>query len=106
MRLKFTLFGDNVLIGCDDFVKKTSGGLYVAETHSERSRTAKVLAVGKDVENLKVGDKVLVGWSHGARIHRVDDTIVVPELNYEEPIDEDRHRIMREVEVLSKIEEV
>jgi co-chaperonin GroES (HSP10) len=106
MRLKFKVLGDNVLVRCDDFVEKTASGLIIPKTHGERSRTATVFGVGPDVKECKVGDKVLVSWTAGARIHRVDDVIVVPELNIEEPISEDFHRIMREYEVVSKIEEV
>ena len=38
---------------------KTASGLYLTESAKEKPVTAKVLAVGKDVKSVKVGDKVL-----------------------------------------------
>ena len=38
---------------------KTASGLYLPDKAAEKPKTAKVVAVGKDVEGVKVGDRVL-----------------------------------------------
>jgi chaperonin GroES len=38
---------------------KTKSGLYIAAGSAKEDTIAKVLAVGKDVKNIKVGDKVI-----------------------------------------------
>jgi chaperonin GroES len=38
---------------------KTSSGLYLPEKAAEKPKIAKVLAVGKDVKQVKVGDRIV-----------------------------------------------
>jgi chaperonin GroES len=38
---------------------KTASGIYLPEAAAEKPKTAKVIAVGKKVEAVKVGDKIL-----------------------------------------------
>jgi chaperonin GroES len=38
---------------------KTASGLYLPDNAQEKPKIAKVLAVGKDVKQIKVGDKIL-----------------------------------------------
>lgn len=38
---------------------KTASGLYLPEQATEKPKTAKVIAVGKKVEAVKVGDRIL-----------------------------------------------
>jgi chaperonin GroES len=38
---------------------KTASGLYLPDNAQEKPKEAKVLAVGKEVENVKVNDKIL-----------------------------------------------
>ncbi len=38
---------------------KTASGIYLPEAATEKPKTAKVIAVGKKVEAVKVGDKIL-----------------------------------------------
>jgi chaperonin GroES len=38
---------------------KTPSGLYLPDNAQEKPKIAKVLAVGKDVKQIKVGDKIL-----------------------------------------------
>lgn len=40
---------------------KTASGLYIPGGAQEKPKVAKVLAVGKDVKNVKVGDKIIYG---------------------------------------------
>jgi chaperonin GroES len=40
---------------------KTASGLYIPGGAQEKPKVAKVLAVGKDVRNVKVGDRIIYG---------------------------------------------
>lgn len=52
-------FGDNVVAVRPKMATKTASGLYLPDKAQEKSATAEVVAVGNDVKNVKVGDKVV-----------------------------------------------
>jgi len=43
----------------EEAVTKTASGLYLPDKAAERPKVAKVLKVGKDVKNVKAGDKIV-----------------------------------------------
>lgn len=51
--------GDYVVAQGEEAETKTASGLYLPEKSAEKPKTAKVVAVGKDVTQLKVGDRVV-----------------------------------------------
>ncbi len=51
--------GDYIVAGSEEAEQKTASGLYIPEKAQEKPKTAKVLAVGKDVKELKVGDRIV-----------------------------------------------
>jgi chaperonin GroES len=53
--------------------EKTSAGIYLPTDAKEKPKTAKVVAVGKDVKEVKVGDVVLHS-SYGGDTVKVDNT--------------------------------
>ena len=50
---------DYVVAQAEEPQTKTASGLYVPENAAEKPKTAKVLAVGKDVKQLKAGDRII-----------------------------------------------
>ena len=40
---------------------KTASGFYVPESAKEKPKTSQVVAVGKDVKSVKVGDRIVYG---------------------------------------------
>ncbi len=50
---------DNVLAQQEEAESKTASGLYLPEGAKEKPKTAKVLAVGKEVKQVKVGDRII-----------------------------------------------
>ena len=94
--MNLTLYGSRILILCDDMAEKV-GRIFVADKHSERSRTAKVLAIGDKVENYAVGDKILLSWYTGVHLHLIDKEL------FGIPVDEDKHRLVMEGEILGKL---
>lgn len=50
---------DYVVAKGEEASSKTASGLYLPEAATEKPKTAKVLAVGKDVSRVKVGDKII-----------------------------------------------
>jgi co-chaperonin GroES (HSP10) len=71
----------------------------IPEQHHERSRIGIVKQVGDGVTKYFPGDKVLLSVYAGVRIHLIGRNIDG------EPIDEDRHRIIRQEEIVATIED-
>lgn len=95
--MRLELFGKRILILCDQIAERKVGSIILADKHAERSRTAIVLAVGGDVKNYIVGDKVLLSWYTGVHLHVLGETL------FGQEVDEDRHRLVNEDELLGKI---
>jgi len=104
-----TLYGSRILILCDDMAEKV-GRIFVADKHSERSRTATIIATGDGIRKtrtkwwhlwktpiFKVGDKVLLSWYTGVHLHLIDKEL------FGIPVDEDKHRLVMEGEILGKL---
>lgn len=87
---------DRIYVVLEEFVK-TVRGIAMPDNHSERSRIGVVKQCGEKVTKYAPGDKVLLSTYAGVRIHLIDREIDGV------PIDEDRHRIIREEEVLCQI---
>lgn len=90
--LKLIPVGDKLYIVVDPMREK-QGLIALPDKHSERTRTATVISAGAEVKDLKAGDKVLISWYGGIHIQ-------LPQFAGAE----DLHRIIREGEILSKIE--
>lgn len=52
---------------------KTASGLYLPETATEKPKTSKIVAVGKDVKTVKVGDRIIYK-SYSSTEVKVDGT--------------------------------
>jgi co-chaperonin GroES (HSP10) len=65
------------------------------ENHHERSRIGLIKQVGEAVTKYAPGDRVLLSVYAGVRIHLIGRDIDG------EPIDEDRHRIIRAEEIIA-----
>jgi len=52
---------DYVVTQAEEAASKTSSGLYLPEAAKEKPKTSTVVAVGKDVKNVKVGDHIIFG---------------------------------------------
>jgi chaperonin GroES len=50
---------DYVVCQSEAAQSKTASGLYLPDNAQEKPKTAKVLAIGKNVKQIKVGDKIL-----------------------------------------------
>lgn len=56
---------DYVVAQPEEAAAKTAGGLYLPSGAQEKPKTSKVVAVGKDVKHVKVGDRIIYGgYSH------------------------------------------
>jgi len=51
--------GDRVVAVKEEAKTKTASGLYLPDNAKEKPVLAKIIAVGKEVENVKDGDKIL-----------------------------------------------
>lgn len=57
--MKINPLADYVVAVQEETKTKTTSGLYLPEQSKSESKTAKVTAVGKDVKNVKVGDRII-----------------------------------------------
>ncbi len=75
--------------------KKTDGGIYLPDNHSEGTRLAKVLDKGKDVSpDIEIGSVWAVQWHAGTALHFVTSGML-----------NDTFRLISESELMARIEE-
>jgi len=59
MSVKVQPLADYVVAQAEEAQTKTASGLYLPGGATEKPKVARVVAVGKDVEDVKVGDRIL-----------------------------------------------
>jgi len=59
MAVNIQPLADYVVAQSEEPETKTASGLYLPEKSAEKPKTAKVVAVGKEVKQVKVGDRIL-----------------------------------------------
>ena len=59
MSVNIQPLADYVVAAGEEAETKTASGLYLPEKAAEKPKVAKVLAVGKDVKQVKVGDRII-----------------------------------------------
>jgi chaperonin GroES len=52
--------GERIVATREETAAMTVSGLYLPETAKEKSQIAKVVAIGKDVKEVKVGERIIV----------------------------------------------
>jgi len=95
--LRLKLFDDRLFVILGEVQEKKIGSIIIPDNHSERSRIGTVMETGPGVMNYFPGDKILVSWYTGTRIHLDGDEL------YGQPVVEDAFRMMRESEILGKV---
>lgn len=73
--------GERIVATREKTATKTATGLYLPESAKEKSQVAKVVAVGKDAREVKVGDRIIIGGysTTEAKINGVEYMIVKEE---------------------------
>jgi chaperonin GroES len=59
MAVKLQPLSDWVVAEQEEAVTKTASGLYLQDKAAEKPKVAKVLKVGKNVKDIKVGDRIV-----------------------------------------------
>lgn len=59
MAVNIQPLADYVVAAGEEAETKTASGIYLPDKAQEKPKVAKVLAVGKDVKQVKVGDRIL-----------------------------------------------
>lgn len=59
MSSPITPMADNVVAQLEEASNQTASGLYLPDNATEKPKTAKVVAVGKRVTDIKVGDRII-----------------------------------------------
>jgi chaperonin GroES len=65
--------GDYIVAVGEEAAVKTASGLYLPDNAQEKPKTAKVVAIGKDVKQVKAGDRI-VYKSYSTTEVKVDST--------------------------------
>lgn len=63
---------DYVVVQAEEAAAKTASGIYLPSNAQEKSKVAKVVAVGKGVADVKVGERVLYKNEYEATNVKVD----------------------------------
>lgn len=69
--------GARVLVERAEVEEKTASGIIIPDSAKESQNRGKVLAIGKDVEDVKVGDTVLYGKYNGTEIKENDKEYMI-----------------------------
>lgn len=82
MSVNIKPLADYVVAQQEKAESKTASGLYLPSQAQEKPKVAKVIAVGKDVKEVKVGDRVVYGGYSNTEIkHDGVDYILIKEEN-------------------------
>lgn len=57
--MNFKPLGERVLVKRTEVENKTASGIYIPDNAKEKPQTAKVVAIGNKVEDVKVGDTII-----------------------------------------------
>lgn len=59
MSVPIVPIADYIVSVAEEAQSKTASGLYLPDAAKEKPKTAKVMAVGKDVKQIKTGDRII-----------------------------------------------
>lgn len=80
MSTPITPLADRVVAVREEAKKQTASGIYLPDNAAEKTAVYDVKAVGKDVKNVKVGDRILYnGYASEIKVDGVDYIIVKEE---------------------------
>ncbi len=74
---------DYIVVQAEEAAAKTASGIYLPNAAQEKPKTAKVIAVGSDVDDVKVGNRVIYKNEYEATTVKVgkDDYTLVYKKN-------------------------
>jgi chaperonin GroES len=82
MSVKVKPLAGYVVVVAEEAQSKTASGLYLPGNAAEKPKVAKVVAVGKEVTDVKVGDRVLYKNEYEATNVKVDgDAYIIVNMN-------------------------
>lgn len=73
MSIKLQPLAEYVVVQTEEVKTKTASGLYLPEKAAEKPKVAKVVAVGKEIKDIKVGDRILYKNEYEATDVKLDD---------------------------------
>jgi len=71
------MIGDKIKVKPDEPVKKTSGGIVIADTQVKRSVTGVAEDLGPEVSAVSVGDRVMYSYEVGAKVEVEGEVYVI-----------------------------
>ena len=77
MAVNIQPLADYVVVQQEEAASKTASGLYLPEQAQEKPKTAKVMAIGTAVKEVKVGDRVVYGGYSNIELKQDGQTYIV-----------------------------
>lgn len=79
--MRFTPFGDRILVHKKDADERTSGGLFIPDQAKDKPQEGTVVAIGEGIDGkgskLNIGDRVLFGKYAGTEISLDDEPLFI-----------------------------
>lgn len=73
---------DYLVATSEEAQTKMASGIFLPDTAAEKPKIAKVLAVGKDVKNIKAGDRIIYGGYSTTEVKiAAEDYLLIKEEN-------------------------
>jgi len=66
--VKFKPLNERVFVSYSEELDRTASGLYIPDAAKEKPQRGKIEAIGNDVKNVKVGDKILFDKYSGSKV--------------------------------------
>lgn len=79
MAVPITPMPEYIVVQTEEAATKTASGIYLPDSAAEKPKTAKVVAVGKNVAEVKVGDRILYKSEYeatGVKVGKDEYTVV------------------------------
>ena len=73
MAAKLQPMADYIVVKSEEAATKTVSGLYLPNNAQEKSKVAKVIAIGKGIENVNVGDRIIYKNEYEATTVKIDN---------------------------------
>ncbi len=73
----FQPLGERVFVTYTEELDRTAGGIYVPDSAKEKPQRGVVQAIGKKVENVKIGDHILFDKYSGSKLRIEDEECLI-----------------------------
>jgi len=81
MAINIKPIGERLVIKPTESETKTNSGIYIPDSAKEKQNSGEVVAIGKNEEEIKVGDRVLYSKYAGTEVELDGEKVIILEKN-------------------------